>query len=240
MFDLNVAVMQWRESLEQGESMAKPDLDELESHLRDQVDDLGGSGLSEEEAFWVGTHRLGDSAALQREFTKIDNTAYWRKRLFWMAAGSLFFYLLVHLSFVCGELFTMAGMILGFRGLELAVANTVGLFISIICFLLLFYLSFVSRWIEPGIRYFLHGSRKKVILLAVLVTSLILLITFHSMLFLPLKTKYLNHGEFQSIQTFRFWSLAIWTTACPLMLVFVLYKLKGYRGRSRQDDLVVG
>lgn len=239
MFDMIEAIKQWRDNLEQGESMAKPDLDELESHLRDQLEELRNTGLSEEEAFWVGTHRLGDTEVIQQEYTKVDHSTRWNRRLFWMASGSLFFYMLVHFSFACGDLLVMAGILYGIRGVELAVVNSIGMFSSMIFTLLLFYLGFKRRWIEICIRFFLPGGWKRALVLAILVTTSVLVITFSPYFLIPLKTSYLNPADYNRIQVFRYWSLAIWTTACPLVLVFVLYKLNRYRVRNRRENLVV-
>ena len=49
-FDLTAAVARWREAFSAVPSVRAPDLDELESHLRDAVADLEGRGLSAEEA----------------------------------------------------------------------------------------------------------------------------------------------------------------------------------------------
>ena len=49
MFELNAAIRDWR--LAFGDSMREHDLNELEEHLRSQVEALMGTELSEEEAF---------------------------------------------------------------------------------------------------------------------------------------------------------------------------------------------
>ena len=54
MFDLKEAIIQWRDNLAQRETYGKSDLDELESHLQEQMEELIGSGLSEESV--SGTH----------------------------------------------------------------------------------------------------------------------------------------------------------------------------------------
>jgi len=54
---------------------------ELESHLRDSVDDLATRGVSEEEAFLVSVRRMGDAQALGDEFAKITTESLWRQLL---------------------------------------------------------------------------------------------------------------------------------------------------------------
>ena len=66
MFDLEEAIAAWKKG-------ASPDIDpekleELESHLREDVETREKSGLSTEEAFVLAHHRLGDISMLEREF----------------------------------------------------------------------------------------------------------------------------------------------------------------------------
>ena len=72
MFDVNEAIIRWREGLAQGEACGKSDLEELECHLREQIEELSRSGLSAEEAFWIAVHRIGETGSLTREFAKIN------------------------------------------------------------------------------------------------------------------------------------------------------------------------
>jgi len=95
MFDLNQAISEWLGQLVQGGTCRKPDIDELESHLREEIQQLGRSSpLSEEEAFLVATHRLGDAESLSREFSKVNRSALWGHRLLWAATG-LYAYLMM-------------------------------------------------------------------------------------------------------------------------------------------------
>lgn len=71
MFDLNDAVAEWRRKLQQDGTIETEDLDELESHLRDEVERLARSGTPEEEALQIAARRLGDAHELTREFTKV-------------------------------------------------------------------------------------------------------------------------------------------------------------------------
>jgi len=71
MFDLNEAVAEWRRKLQREGMIETEDLDELESHLHDEVERLARSGTPEEEAFHIAVRRLGDTHELTREFSKI-------------------------------------------------------------------------------------------------------------------------------------------------------------------------
>ena len=84
MFDLNESITGWRTRLANDENYAAADLDELESHLREEVDRLRESGLSGEEAFWVASRRLGNAESLSAEFAKVNGGRVWANRLLWL------------------------------------------------------------------------------------------------------------------------------------------------------------
>ena len=98
MFDLNKAISSWRMGLSEKQTCEKSDIDEMESHLREEIYSLTASKLSGQEAFLVATHRLGDNDSLAAEFAKVNTSILWRKRLFWMVAGMLTFIAAHHLS----------------------------------------------------------------------------------------------------------------------------------------------
>jgi hypothetical protein len=89
MFNLNTAIESWRQALATGDICTVDELDELESHLREQIDNMRAAGLSEEEAFIVARRRLGDTDRLRTEFAKLDPFAAWRRRLSWMILGAV-------------------------------------------------------------------------------------------------------------------------------------------------------
>ena len=82
MFDLNEQIENWRNNLAQQNTLEKSDIDELESHLREEIENLTALNLSDEEAFMVATHRLGRPDSLSEEFAKVNESVLWRKRLF--------------------------------------------------------------------------------------------------------------------------------------------------------------
>ncbi|MDB6171597.1 MAG: hypothetical protein JWL59_908 [Chthoniobacteraceae bacterium] len=86
-FNLNHAIEGWREKLVHSPVFRDGNLDELESHLSDSIEDLQSRGLTEEEAFMVAIKRLGTADALAAEFKKINPHAIWFERLVWMLIG---------------------------------------------------------------------------------------------------------------------------------------------------------
>ena len=72
MFDLNQAISDWRRQLASRGIRASDVLDELESHLREDVDQQVRSELSQQQAFQAAILRIGEGKALQKEFRKVN------------------------------------------------------------------------------------------------------------------------------------------------------------------------
>lgn len=87
MFDLDLAIEQWKDTIGSLESIRTDDVLELESHLRSLVSELSRGGLAESEAFIVATHRLGKPAELNSEYAKVHGATVWQKRVLWMLCG---------------------------------------------------------------------------------------------------------------------------------------------------------
>lgn len=81
MFELESQVRKWRGHLRSSGSLGEQDLEELESHLRDSIDDLTSRGVTIEEAFLVSIRRMGDTDALGAEFAKVTTESLWRQLL---------------------------------------------------------------------------------------------------------------------------------------------------------------
>lgn len=86
-FDLNRAIQQWRENLAQSPAFRSENLSELESHLGDSIATWQTRGLSAEEAFLIATRRIGKGGSLESEFGKVNKSAVWLDRLFWILIG---------------------------------------------------------------------------------------------------------------------------------------------------------
>ncbi len=111
-FDLNRAIQQWRENLAQSPAFRSENLNELESHLRDSIATWQTRGLCAEEAFMIAANRIGKGGALELEFGKVNGTAVWIDRLFWMLIGYQVW------SFVSGAIGLVTGnaLLLGLHG----------------------------------------------------------------------------------------------------------------------------
>ena len=69
----------WRSYLTRGSAMTPTDADELEGHLRDQIDALEASGLSADEAFLVAVKRMGALDEVSREFAREHSDRLWKQ-----------------------------------------------------------------------------------------------------------------------------------------------------------------
>jgi hypothetical protein len=76
---LEAQIGQWRAYLRRRRAIAGPDVEELETHLRDQVGVLTEAGLDEDEAFLVAVKRMGSLDALSREFAREHSDRLWKQ-----------------------------------------------------------------------------------------------------------------------------------------------------------------
>jgi len=76
---LEERIGQWRQYLRRRQAVHSADVEELEDHLRSQIDALRGAGLDEDEAFLVAVKRLGDLNALAREFAIEYSERLWKQ-----------------------------------------------------------------------------------------------------------------------------------------------------------------
>src|ERR1041385_2688392 len=71
MFDLEQAISRWRKRMIADGIKSATILDELETHLRDEVDEQMRAGMEPADAFRKATQRLGQGTLLKTEFAKL-------------------------------------------------------------------------------------------------------------------------------------------------------------------------
>jgi hypothetical protein len=76
---LDRQIGEWRGFVGASPAVDRSDIEELEAHLRDQIADLSGVGLSADEAFLVAVKRLGAVDALSREFAREHSDRLWKQ-----------------------------------------------------------------------------------------------------------------------------------------------------------------
>jgi len=103
-FDLNSAFKNWRENLQQSPHFRAENLEELEAHLRDSVTVLQSKGLADDEAFLIGTRRVGTPEALQEQFAAENGGRRWcdASRRFFHSHKNRFLHLLILVYFTSG------------------------------------------------------------------------------------------------------------------------------------------
>lgn len=78
-YDVEEEIARWRRHLERQRSLAPADVDELEAHLRDDIEHLEAAGLTPDEGFLVGVRRLGRVDELSREFAREHSDRLWKQ-----------------------------------------------------------------------------------------------------------------------------------------------------------------
>jgi hypothetical protein len=76
---LEEQIAHWRAYLRRRRGVHGPDVEELEGHLRDEVEALTNAGLAENEAFLVAVKRMGSLDALSREFARAHSERLWKQ-----------------------------------------------------------------------------------------------------------------------------------------------------------------
>src|SRR5438046_458845 len=79
-FNLEEAIAVWRKRMAAQAVKSREILEELESHLRDDVEAQMKSGMSAQEGFEAAVERIGQPRALQREFIKTGDRKWLLRR----------------------------------------------------------------------------------------------------------------------------------------------------------------
>ncbi len=79
MGSLEQEIEEWRTFVGRLPAVDGPDVDELESHLRDQIADLSAAGLTDDEAFLIAVRRMGTIDDLSREFAREHSGRLWKQ-----------------------------------------------------------------------------------------------------------------------------------------------------------------
>jgi len=87
MFDLDQSIAHWQRGLAAAGPVTQSEVEELTTHLVEQVRELQETGLSEEESFLIASRRLGDAQSLADEFVSADPLRKWVQRVLWGLIG---------------------------------------------------------------------------------------------------------------------------------------------------------
>jgi hypothetical protein len=76
---LESQIAEWRTFVQQSPALDGRDAEELEAHLRDQINDLREAGLAADEAFLIAVKRMGRLDELSREFAREHSGRLWKQ-----------------------------------------------------------------------------------------------------------------------------------------------------------------
>jgi hypothetical protein len=77
MFNLDQAIADWRRRMAAGGVKTPVPLEELETHLREDIGSLVSAGMPAARAFQLAVSRLGNPGPLRTEFDKLESTRCW-------------------------------------------------------------------------------------------------------------------------------------------------------------------
>ena len=89
MFDLEKAVVDWRKQMLSAGIKFPTPLEELESHLREAVEQQMRAGFSDQIAFGMAVREIGQTGDLQTEFAKASETIYEQFKQFFCAVAGI-------------------------------------------------------------------------------------------------------------------------------------------------------
>lgn len=76
MHNLEKSIAEWRETMMAAPGVSQETVDELETHLREEVNQLVRSGMAEPEAFQRAVTQLGGARTIASEFRKLDQPTW--------------------------------------------------------------------------------------------------------------------------------------------------------------------
>jgi len=229
MFDLNEQINKWRGNLAQSETLGSSDIDELESHLHEEIENLTDLKLSDEEAFWVANHRLGSADSLANEYEKINRSKRFRHNVFWMITGILTYLVATHFATVVSKncvLLAANSGITGYRRL-----GFIGFCSQILTLITTFFLGyFICRLILqiPGFKKQIKQLTTRMRLLMVLLVFLVVTVVYRAAFHIPVpgflpgfRPMNIQQHVVQALTYSKF----LWSVFLPVILVMVLINM---------------
>ena len=115
MSDLEPSIAEWRKQMLAAGIKTPVPLEELEIHLREEIELQMKSGFTEQKAFEIAAWKIGQANPLKREFKKINGTdkAQLRKRAGFAFAAILGFYSLIFVRLLIKNDLTSSERLLG-------------------------------------------------------------------------------------------------------------------------------
>ena len=226
MFDLNKAISSWRMGLSERQTCEKSDIDELETHLREEIDSLTASKLSQQEAFLVATHRLGDPDSLAAEFAKVNTSILWRKRLFWAGAGLLSYIVAKYIALCASTGFVLLAWYAGIKGYSLGVVDIVSQIVFFLAVIFVLYEIARRKKRQGGLLCKDAGNPWGKFILFAGVFIIIAVGSAAKILAQPILYRVMSVREFGEIAMCRAYAGLVWMISMPLIVLMVVVLLR--------------
>ncbi len=225
MFDLNEQIIKWRNNLAQSETLAGSDIEELESHLGEEIEQLTCLKLSNEEAFLIATHRIGTTDSLSAEYEKINSSMKFRRRLSLMIAGILAYLLATYFATSASKGFIWIAAAGGIRGYTLGFVGFISQILTLVA--TFFFGYFICKLIlhRPGFRKQINQLTTRLILLTLLLVFLII-ITVSRIFFPVMAVRIMSAQEYGQVARALAYTKLLWSVLLPALLVILLIKLR--------------
>ncbi|MFH1718443.1 MAG: hypothetical protein ABIF19_13900 [Planctomycetota bacterium] len=226
MFDLNEQIHKWRNRLAQSQSLGKEDIDELEGHLRAEIDGLNAFKLSDDEKFWIAAHRLGNIESLSNEYAKINRGMVFRQKASLMITGILIYMMTAYFArFVSEESvrFAIKGGVGSYGSLGL-----VGFITQILALVIVIFLGFFAYKITPGIpvvQRVINQLSKRISFLTILLVFLATVFCYGAALRIPVPA-FRNMDIQKHASEALVYTHLLWSVLLPAVLVLVVIKLR--------------
>lgn len=234
MFNLNEQIGKWRTSLMQSQTLATADIDELESHLREEIQSLKQLKLSDEEALLIAARRLGNTHNLSNEYAKINQGRVLAQKTSCMIGGVLIYMVIISCARVvskgCIEFAIKSGMSdygsLALVGLvaQVLVAATIVLLVFFLCRLTIRVAGFRRR---------IDQLSERISLLTILFVFLATVFCYSVALHIPAPVFRSMSIENHATEALAYTQL-LWAVLLPAILVMVLVKLRAPRSDRAQ------
>lgn len=224
MFGLTTSIENWKQNLSINNSFTNSDIEELESHLLEEIDLLKQKQLTDEEAFYVASSRLGSIELLSSEFIKINTSSIYLKRVAWFLGG----YIIISFILQLINAFSLfsTNYVYNMNILYVQKFPYLSLFISVVIAAVFFYFLFTPKYNLlsklQSIFNYLFTYKK---LLLILLLSVFIIIDSIGYLafqyFFTLHTPFENYGQ----MTFGNGIFSI-TWSIVLCLIFILLSFR--------------
>jgi hypothetical protein len=140
-FDLNKNIEIWKAELTKNSKITLDNINELESHLHDEIQELKLLGLSDEESLLVARKRIGNVEDLKAEFLKVNRGFYFKNSLIPYLKGVLF---LLAFTFLTELFHTFLILLVSIVGYDENLINSISIGILSLSFIILMIISYTK------------------------------------------------------------------------------------------------